>query len=70
VTGIPTLVGETVRLDIELGGDALEDKIDHDWTNAEPYGEDGGSAFDWQARNRLGGGVAAALPAGVISYFL
>jgi galactonate dehydratase len=34
-------------LGIELDEDALADKIDHDWRNAETYDADDGSVVDW-----------------------
>lgn len=34
-------------LGIELDDDALEDKIDHDWTNREAYHPDDGVVVDW-----------------------
>ena len=40
---IPTAPG----LGIELDEDALADKIDHDWQNAETYDADDGSVTDW-----------------------
>jgi len=34
-------------LGIELDEDAMEDKIDHDWQNAQTYDPDDGSVIDW-----------------------
>ncbi|MBT3265883.1 galactonate dehydratase [Candidatus Poribacteria bacterium] len=34
-------------LGIELDEDAMEDKIDHDWSNPESYLQDDGSVVDW-----------------------
>ena len=56
VTGIPKPIiqqGGVIRvpdspgLGIELDEDAMADKIDHDWRNAETYDRQDGSVLDW-----------------------